>query len=115
METFLELTIPGDIRLSERQEPASETKREGYTATDLLNCADDEITVEFGDAQSTVRPDAIARLELGRFHLANEETGRVFHSRLRVYLTLHEAKVLHSYLCLLIDHAPAYDPDDMTT
>lgn len=115
MDTSLDLRIPGLVHIAERDMQPYDTKHQAYSATDLVSCSDDKIDVALGDAADTLRPNAVVRIGLASYHVANEATGRVFHADITAYLTRVEAQVLRKYLRFLIDYAPACDPDNMAT
>jgi hypothetical protein len=93
----LTFSIAGDGRanVAERhfQEP------HGYRSEEFFQAAIDDVELRFGIDEDT--PEHMCGLQLSRYHMADENSGRVFHALLEVYLDKADLRRLAAFAELI--------------
>jgi hypothetical protein len=105
----------GEFELSEREQKADDdvTRPGHFTSTHLID-AFPENDMSLGVAIDS-ETEGMCRLQVCAFHIANEETGRVFHASLAIDLGRPQLQRLHAFLGLLLSEvAQSPQPEALT-
>jgi hypothetical protein len=92
----------GEFQLSEREQKADDgVTQPGYFSSTYLIDAVPENDMSLGVAIDS-ETNGMCRLQVCAYHIANKETGRVFHASLAIDLGRPQLQQLHAFLGLLL-------------